>query len=227
MMIRSIIRGSKCVPLTKFFPLKQEKYFSDVASQIKKTALYDLHLDQKAKMVEFCGWSMPIQYPDGIVNSHLHTRAKAGLFDVSHMVQLRLSGKDRVKFLEGLVVADLQALQQNHAQLSVFTNETGGIIDDTIITNASADPNSGYFYIVVNAGCADKDIAHLRKHIASFKGDVKLDIIDRSLLAIQGPSAESIVSKMASEDVTKMPFMTSKEMIVDGKQCRVTRCGYT
>jgi len=197
--------------------------FAESSTQnLKKTSLHKLHVDSGAKMVEFCGWDMPIQYPDGIMNSHLHTRSKAGLFDVSHMSQLKITGKDRIKFLEGLVVADLQNLPQGSSQLSVLTNENGGIIDDTIITNAG-----DYLYVVVNAGCADKDIAHLKKHLEKFNGDAKMEPIDRSLLAIQGPSAESIVAKLVKEDITKMPFMTSKEMSVDGIPCRVTRCGYT
>jgi len=178
-------------------------------------------------MVEFAGWEMPIQYEgEGIVQSHLHTRAKAGLFDVSHMAQLRVTGKDRVKFLEGIAVAELAELPADHAKLSVYTNERGGIIDDTVISN-----RGDHFYIVVNAGCADKDIAHYKKQIAAFKGDVKLEVLDRSLIALQGPSAEKVLSALVREDLSRMPFMTNLDAKVDTirspTSCTITRCGYT
>lgn len=194
----------------------------------KRTALYPLHIELNGKMVEFAGWEMPLQYADSIINSHIHTRQKAGLFDVGHMAQLRLSGKDRVKFLESLVVADLAELPIGSSKLSVFTNEKGGIIDDTVITNSG-----DYFYIVVNAGCADKDIAHLKNHLGKFSGDVKLEVLDRSLIALQGPAAEGVLTSLVAnkEEITKMPFMTSKELKLEGinsnGHLRVTRCGYT
>jgi len=192
---------------------------------LKKTALNALHFELGAKMVPFCGWEMPLQYPDGILTSHLHCRTKASLFDVSHMAQLHWTGKDRVKFLEHLVVADLGALPKQHAKLSVIMNEKGGIIDDTVITN-----RGDFIYMVVNAGCADKDLAHFKKQLEIYnkKGyDVKMEHINRSLLALQGPSAEGILSRLVKEDITKMPFMTAQEMVVDGLNCLVSRCGYT
>lgn len=115
---------------------------------------------------------------------------------------------------------------EGHAKLSLFTNETGGIIDDTVITN-----RGDHFYVVVNAGCADKDIAHLKKNLAVFQakgGDVKLEQLDRSLIALQGPSAEQVLSKLVKEDLNKMPFMTARFTEVAGiKGCLVSRCGYT
>ena len=118
---------------------------------LKRTVLYDFHINQGGKMVPFCGWSMPVQYKDGVLNSHHHTRSHASIFDVSHMLQFKLHGKDRVKCLESLVVADIQGLNENQGTLSVFTNEQGGIRDDLIINKL---PNE--LYIVSNAGCADK-----------------------------------------------------------------------
>ena len=122
---------------------------------LKHTPLHDLHVKLGAKMAPFCGWHMPIDYPDGVLASHLWTRQKAGLFDVSHMGQVMyahrlassvalathevpasIRGKDRIRFIEGLVVSDIGELAQNQTQLSVFTNEKGGIKDDTMITNA-------------------------------------------------------------------------------------------
>jgi len=196
--------------------------------QIKKTALHPLHIELKGKMVEFCGWELPLQYGnEGIVSSHLHTRSKGSLFDVSHMAQLRLVGKDRIKFLESLVVADLKALPENHAVLSLFTNEAGGIIDDTIITNRGS-----HIHLVVNAGCADKDIAHLSNQVRKQQSqglDVQLERLDRSLLALQGPLSESILAKLVpNEDLSRMPFMSCREMnLVGNELCLVSRCGYT
>ena len=102
-------------------------------------------------MVPFCGWSMPVQYKDGVLNSHHHTRNHAAIFDVSHMLQFKLHGRDRVKCLESMVVADIEGLKENQGCLSLFTNAEGGIRDDLIINKL---PNE--LYIVSNAGCAEK-----------------------------------------------------------------------
>jgi aminomethyltransferase len=103
---------------------------------------------------------MPVQYPDGILQGHLHCRTKASLFDVSHMGQIKVEGKDRVKFVERLTVADVAGLPLNTAVYSLFTNKNGGIIDDTIIAN-----RGDFIYIVVNAGCFDKDWAHIQAEV--------------------------------------------------------------
>jgi len=198
---------------------------SQTEGPLKKTALHSLHVELGAKMVPFCGWDMPVQYKESIIDSHLHTRTKAGLFDVSHMAQLRITGKDRVKFLESLTVADLETLPEGSAKLSVLTNEKGGIIDDTMITNRGS-----HIYMVVNAGCADKDIPHLKKHVAAFQAkglDVSLEHLSRSLLALQGPQAEKVLLDLVKYDLSKMPFMTAQEMYVAGTKCLVSRCGYT
>jgi len=177
-------------------------------------------------LVEFCGYHLPIQYEDGIVQSHLHARSKAALFDVSHMAQLRLTGKDRVKFLETLVVGDIAELPLNHAKLSVYTNERGGIIDDTVISN-----RGDRLDIVVNAGCAEKDVAHITAHVTRFTaggGEAKLERLDRSLLALQGPSAEAALAALVQRDLSQMPFMTNMDVtLAEFGACTVTRCGYT
>lgn len=196
--------------------------------ELKTTVLHDKHVALGGKMVPFAGYSMPVQYPDGIKDSHLFVRSSAGLFDVSHMGQVRLHGKDRIEFLEKLVVADVASLPEAHSTLSVMTNENGGIIDDTIITNLS----SNTLGMVINAGCKDKDLAHMRYHLsqASSQGlDVALEVIDdHELLALQGPKAMSVITTLApEEDFVNMAFMTAKPMTVAGIPCHVTRCGYT
>ncbi|CAN8066491.1 unnamed protein product [Agarophyton chilense] len=178
-------------------------------------------------MVPFAGYSMPVQYPDGIKDSHLFVRSSAGLFDVSHMGQIVLHGTDRVRFLEQLVVADVAAIQPTRAQLSVITTPEGGIIDDTIISNLG---NS--IGMVINGACKDKDIAHIRQHMqaANANGmDVTLEILDNhQLLALQGPKAMTVMSQLVPDfDFVKMPFMSCAPMSVGGVSCHVTRCGYT
>ncbi|CAG8848324.1 14773_t:CDS:2, partial [Racocetra persica] len=101
---------------------------------MKQTPLYKLHIEKGGKMVPFAGWSMPVHYANqGILSEHLHTREYASLFDVSHMLQFRILGKDRIRFLESLIVADIEEMPFGASVLSVFTNENGGIIDDTVI----------------------------------------------------------------------------------------------
>lgn len=126
---------------------------------------------------------MPLLYADQSIGaSAVYTRKAASLFDVSHMLQTRLYGKDRIAFMEQLVVADLKQLPLHSSTLSVFMNAQGGIVDDTIL-NQQQD----HLYIVSNAGCADKDLAYLRQHLKEFKGDARLEVIqDQSLLALQG-----------------------------------------
>ncbi|KAJ8906493.1 hypothetical protein NDN08_002986 [Rhodosorus marinus] len=196
---------------------------------LKRTVLYDAHKELQAKMAEFAGYEMPIQYPDGIKDSHLWVRASAGLFDVSHMGQIRLRGKDRVEFIEKLVTADVGNTPLGLANLSVFTTEKGTIIDDTIITNLGDEVG-----LVINAGCKDKDIEHIKEHLEVAKKngmDVDLEIInDHELLALQGPKAMEVLSGMVDAkdlDLVKMNFMTAQPANVMGIPCHVTRCGYT
>ncbi|KAL1927889.1 hypothetical protein VTP01DRAFT_3294 [Rhizomucor pusillus] len=197
------------------------------AEKLKKTALYDFHVQHGGKMVPFAGYSMPVQYKNmGMLASHLHTREKASIFDVSHMLQTRVIGKDRQKFFETLVVADLHQLPVGQGTLSVFTNEQGGIIDDTIVMQQDK-----CLYVVSNAACADKDLVHIRKHLVEFQnkgGDVDLQIIDdHSLIAIQGPSAAAALEKLVGHSLNDFGFMHGKFMDVAGVPCHVARSGYT
>lgn len=212
---------------------RQSRAFAaaEAAESLKRTVLYDRHVALGGKMVPFAGYAMPVQYDgEGIKDSHLFVRSSAGLFDVSHMGQIRLHGSDRISFLETLVVADVAGLAQNTSTLSVFTNASGGIIDDTIISNLGGNVTG----LVINAGCKDKDIAHIKEHLsaATSKGlDVALEIIeDHELLALQGPKAMDILSKYVARsdvDLVRMAFMTSAPMTLLGSPCHVTRCGYT
>ncbi|KAI8922330.1 hypothetical protein DFJ77DRAFT_506110 [Powellomyces hirtus] len=225
MTVRTAFRG--CVPVRKL--LSQRAFASAASSQpLQRTALYDLHVKNGGKMVEFAGWDMPVQYSGlGVLASHMWTREKASLFDVSHMLQTRWVGKDRTKFIESLVVADVQALPVGSSTLSLFTNENGGIIDDTVI-NKQDDKG---LYVVSNAGCAEKDLAHIRSHLQTFQnkgGDVDVQILDDvSLVALQGPSAAKVVSGLAGIDLQDFGFMTARHMNIRGIDVYISRCGYT
>ncbi|TPX35687.1 aminomethyltransferase [Synchytrium microbalum] len=197
------------------------------AAPLKRTALYDFHIANGGKMVPFAGWEMPVQYQSmGVLASHLHTREKASIFDVSHMLQTQWSGKDCLRFLEHLVVADLKGLPVSSSTLSLFTNAAGGIIDDTVINKQTEDT----FYVVSNAGCAEKDMAHISEQLATVaKGwDVHVDVLSgASLIALQGPKAAEVMKSLVHDDLTTMGFMTSRFMEISGIPTYTSRCGYT
>jgi len=177
--------------------------------------------------VEFGGWDMPVQYPEGIVKSHEHTRVAAGLFDVSHMLGCIVRGADRVAFMEKLCTADIAGLPEGMGGLTVITNEAGGVIDDCIITNAK-----DHLYMVINAGHEEIDLPHIKKHMEEFVkagGDVSFETLpDNGILALQGPKAASVLQKLVSEDLNQMGFMYAKSMSVAGiPDCFVARSGYT
>jgi len=178
-------------------------------------------------MVPFAGWEMPVQYKLGVKEEHLHVRKAVGIFDVSHMLQTRVDGKDRKNFMESLVVTDIEGLKENQGTLTVFTNEQGGIMDDLIVNNLS----EGHLYVVSNAGCAHKDLPHMmnkEKEFQSAGKDVKLTVIDNALIAVQGPQMMSALQPGVDVDMTALPFMTTIATSVFGvKGCQVTRCGYT
>ncbi|PSC76849.1 glycine cleavage T [Micractinium conductrix] len=196
-------------------------------SALLKTPLYDYHVANGAKMVPFAGWSMPIQYKDSIIDSTLHCRSHASLFDVSHMCGLTLKGKDAIPFLESLVVGDIAALADGTGTLSVFTNEKGGIIDDTVVTKVT----DSELYIVVNAGCREKDLAHIGKHLDAWKAkgkDVGMILHDdRSLLALQGPEAAAVLQQFVKQDLDKVYFSNFLKLDIKGIPCFLTRTGYT
>uniref|UniRef100_A0A671PH44 Aminomethyltransferase n=1 Tax=Sinocyclocheilus anshuiensis TaxID=1608454 RepID=A0A671PH44_9TELE len=197
-----------------------------VGVALKKTPLYEFHRAQGGKMVEFAGWSMPVQYKDSHINSHMHTRQHCSIFDVSHMLQTKVYGRDRVKFIESLIVGDIAELKDNQGTLSLFTNTKGGIMDDLIVTKT----DQGYLYVVSNAGCADKDSAHMQARLQEFKAaghDVDLEFMDEKYIGVC-PSMAQVLQKGVGDDLRKLTFMTSVLTPVFGIQgCRVTRCGYT
>ncbi|MEH6402281.1 MAG: glycine cleavage system aminomethyltransferase GcvT [Sneathiella sp.] len=191
----------------------------DDASTPKQTALYQLHVELGAKMVPFAGYDMPVQFPSGIMKEHLHTRDAAGLFDVSHMGQLIISGDDPAKAIETLIPGDIQALNSGQMRYSYLTNEAGGILDDLIVTRRDDD-----LFVVVNAGCKEQDIKILKDGLDGVATVTELG--NRALVALQGPKAVEILKKFNPE-VAEMPFMTFREIEILGTSCFVTRSGYT
>ncbi|WP_105901140.1 glycine cleavage system aminomethyltransferase GcvT [Vibrio gangliei] len=183
------------------------------------TPLYDVHVQAGAKMVPFAGYNMPVQYPLGVKKEHLHTRDAAGLFDVSHMGQLRLKGEGAAAALEALVPVDIIDLPSGKQRYAFFTNEQGGIMDDLMVANLG-----DHLFVVVNAACKAQDIAHLQ---ANLPQGVELEVIDdRALLALQGPKAAEVLARFQSQ-VAEMLFMDVQVIDIDGIECIVSRSGYT
>ena len=188
--------------------------------QILTTPLYQMHLDAGAKMVPFAGYEMPVSYPLGIKKEHIHTREKAGLFDVSHMGQIRLVGANSKKALESLVPVDIIDLPLMKLRYALFTNKSGGVMDDLMVTNLG---DEGLF-LVVNAGCKNADFAHLQSTIGD---DCKVEFLeDVALLALQGPKAHEVLSEIAPS-TSEMTFMTARQLLINGMDCLITRSGYT
>ena len=184
---------------------------------LKTTPLTALHESLGGKMVPFAGYMMPVQFPLGVLSEHRHTRAKAGLFDVSHMGQLRIDGHDAGSRLETLVPGDIVGLGTGRMRYTQFTNADGGILDDLMVTNAC-----DHLFVVVNAACKEADTALLKGSL----GKAVVELPDRALLALQGPAAEGVLKTLAPA-AAEMAFMTYAAMDVAGIPCFVTRSGYT
>ncbi|MGB0505788.1 MAG: glycine cleavage system aminomethyltransferase GcvT [Pikeienuella sp.] len=182
-----------------------------------RTPLYDLHVELGGKIVDFAGWSMPVQYKAGILAEHAQCREKAALFDVSHMGQVVIP-LDKAEALEGLVPAAISDLKPGKARYTFFTDENGGIMDDLIVSHAG-----DHLFVVVNASMRDQDIGHMRAHLGD---DAVVELTDRGLIAVQGPAAEGVVATL-TPDVAALTFMETTVTTICGAECRVSRLGYT
>ncbi len=190
-------------------------------SDLRETPLYELHVALGAKMVSFAGYAMPVQYPMGVMKEHIHTREKAGLFDVSHMGQVILQGDDYAQAalaLETLVPVDVLGLPEGRQRYGFFTNDQGGIMDDLMLAN-----RGDHIYVVVNAGCKAADIAHMQDGLDGIR---VTEITDRALLALQGPAAERVLSTL-NPAVADMRFMDVATHDLNGAECWISRSGYT
>jgi aminomethyltransferase len=197
------------------------------ASDLLRTPLHALHVELGARMVPFAGYDMPVNYPSGILAEHLHTRASAGLFDVSHMGQALIEGADHgasARALERLCPADIVNLAPGRQRYTQFLNAEGGIVDDLMVTRpADAD---GRLLLVVNAARKAVDFDLLR---AELPDDVRLTVFDAlALIALQGPQAASVLARLApGQNVETMPFMSARRLRVLGVEANVSRSGYT
>ncbi len=192
---------------------------TEAQNELKRTALYASHVEAGARMVPFAGYDMPVQYPAGILAEHKQTREAAGLFDVSHMGQVRLTGDDPASAIERLVPGDIRGLARGQMRYTQFTNDAGGILDDLMITNAGE-----HLLVVVNAACKDADLAHMQAGLAGPADVEHLD--DRALIALQGPKAAEVMQRHAPA-AGNLVFMTAAAMTVGGSDCFVSRSGYT
>jgi aminomethyltransferase len=191
--------------------------------RLRQTPLHALHLELGARMVAFAGYDMPLQYRAGVLKEHVHTRAAAGLFDVSHMGQILLrprsaSAADAARALERLVPVDVLGLQPGRMRYAVFTNDRGGILDDLMVANLG-----DHLLLVVNAARKAADEGHLHQQLAN---DCEVEKSDDALLALQGPKAEAVLARLAP-DCTSLRFMDVRAMPIMGVNCVVMRSGYT
>ena len=184
---------------------------------MKKTPLHDAHVNAKAKMAEFAGYDMPIQYPDGVMTEHNWTRDKAGIFDVSHMGQITIEGADATAFLEKLTPSVFSTLKPNKAKYTVLMNDDGGMVDDLIVTKL----NDSKYFAVVNGACKDKDIKWMQSHMTADVMMVHLET--RALIALQGPEAESVLRESLSIDTADLNYMSYMEH----QDFYISRLGYT
>lgn len=193
-------------------------------TDLRRTCLHNLHVSLGARMVPFAGYEMPVQYPMGVMKEHLHCRAAAGLFDVSHMGQVLVRPVQAglataAAALETLVSVDILGLKDGRQHYALFTNDEGGILDDLMVAN-----RGDHLFIVVNAACKAGDMAHMRAQLA---GSCEItEITDRALMALQGPAAEAALAQVAP-GVTAMRFMDVAVMPSEFGELRVSRSGYT
>lgn len=194
-----------------------------MADDLLRLGLHDLHVSLGGKMVPFAGYDMPVQYATGVMKEHLHTRSAAGLFDVSHMGQVILRPKgsyeDTALAFESLMPVDVLGVAQGRQRYGIFTNETGGILDDLMFAN-----RGDHIFVVVNAACKRADIAHMTAHLSGVCDVVP--VTDRGLLALQGPQAEAALARLVPQ-VTAMRFMDVAILPWGGVDLWISRSGYT
>ena len=194
-----------------------------MSADLNRTPLYDLHLELGARMVPFAGWEMPVQY-SGIIEEHLAVRNKAGLFDVSHMGEARIRGKDAAVFLDAIMTNEFSSLQPNHARYTVMCYPDGGCVDDLIIYRVSQDE----FLICLNAANAAKDIAWMKDQAGNWKVEIIDECAQWAQLALQGPLAENILSSLTNlklNTIKRFGFLVGE--VAGAQNCVVARTGYT
>jgi aminomethyltransferase len=185
----------------------------------RRTPLHDLHVELGGKLVGFAGWSLPVQYPAGIMAEHRHCRTAAALFDVSHMAQARIQGAGAAEAFERLVPGDIAGLADGNLRYTVFTNDQGGILDDLIVASVPEG-----LFVVANAARREVDLDHMRQALEPEHRVEELG--DHALLAVQGPRAEDALRRLCAGS-SELAFMQTTTATLAGIVCRISRCGYT
>ena len=193
-----------------------------MAQALKRTPLYELHCELGAKLTEFAGYEMPVQYSLGILGEHQHTRTKAGLFDVSHMGQIILRGssyQETALAFERAIPMDVLDLKVGRQRYGFLTTDGGGILDDLMFSN-----REDHIFVVLNAACKDSDIVHLRTLL---EPEISIEVIEnRALIALQGPASETVLNEFNSH-ISAMKFMDIETLSIAGAECWISRSGYT
>lgn len=193
-------------------------------SELKRTQLYDVHVQSGATMVDFGGWEMPIQYPIGIVSEHLYTRHFCSLFDVSHMGRLIIEGPDRVAFLQHVLSSNVMSLDLNQAQYCIIPNENGGAVDDAYLYKFEEDR----FLLVVNAANTDKDLNHLMEQVKNYNCTITNITADWAAIAVQGPKCKDLLSILSGGEPITEPMKNALNTLrFEGRTVRVAKTGYT
>ena len=207
------------------FYLETLRMADTLSQDLLHVPLNALHIELGARMVPFAGYSMPVQYPAGLMAEHAHTRTAAGLFDVSHMGQVRLDApthEARALALESLIPMDVLGLSAGKQRYGLLTNDEGGIIDDLMFTN-----RGDHIFIIVNGACKHGDLAWMNARLATTHPEAKLTyFLQDALLALQGPQAVAAISRMIPS-VEKLVFMTGGDFVWQGISLFITRSGYT
>jgi len=189
----------------------------------KKTPIYDEHLKLGGKIVEYAGWLMPVEY-EGLVAEHEAVRNDCGLFDVSHMGEITVKGKDATKFVDYLMTNDINTMTDNQVIYTLMCNENGGVVDDLLVYRY----NENYLYLVVNAANTDKDYDWILKHMDSFEVEIENISDNVGEVALQGPKAQKVLQKLTDYDLNGLKFFHFVDGIeVAGVKAMVSRTGYT
>ena len=197
-----------------------ERALTAASADLLKTPLYQLHLELGARMVPFAGYAMPVQYPSGLMAEHKHTREAAGLFDISHMGQLRLEGPEAAAAFESLMPVDVMGLAPGKQRYGLLLNDDGGILDDLMFFNEGHDS----LFVIVNGACKAADLAYIRERIGQ-RCNV-LPMPDHALLALQGPQAAATLARL-SPGIERFVFMTGGAVRIGDIPAFATRSGYT
>jgi aminomethyltransferase len=189
----------------------------------KKTPLYDEHVKLGGNIVEYAGWSLPVQY-EGLIPEHEAVRNAVGLFDVSHMGEIVIKGKDALPFVDYLMTNDITTIEDNQVIYTFMCYPHGGVVDDLLVYRF----NNEHFYLVVNAANVDKDYDWILSHKGDF--DVEIENISETVgeVAIQGPLAEKTLQKLTDTDLSQIKFFRlQRDVVIDGVNCMISRTGYT